>query len=96
MPTTCPLCGLELYIAWYVTRPIRLSEDGVISDEATDTTWHIGCNAGHVILLPEDGSEEFTEEDALRLVSLLERRDRPCTKHFMRLPHRPRNAPRRT
>lgn len=53
----CPLlgCGCILYITWKATKPVFLDDtvaDLQDSDNAYSAGWEIGCEEGHIVLLP--------------------------------------------
>ena len=56
-----PGCGEPLHIIWTSSRAIYLSDTvAELRDPAaclTDT-WHVECEAGHVVLLPPDTAED--------------------------------------
>jgi hypothetical protein len=66
---TCPLpkCGAVLRIS--VTTDGVVYEDGT-ADPCLTSTWTIGCEQGHVLLLPPDTGEDYysyEEADSERL-----------------------------
>lgn len=59
-----PGCGEPLHITWTGSRAIYLDDTAdMIRDPAgaLTTSWQIGCEGGHVILLPPDTAEDSYE-----------------------------------
>jgi hypothetical protein len=88
---TCPIqgCGEVLYITWKYTRPVFAQDttrDLADPENAYTGGWEIGCEDGHVVLLPvnavgaahdmetfggSDDDEDRTETDLNRLHQLV-------------------------
>lgn len=59
-----PGCGQPLHITWTASRAIYLSDtDDSLRDpgSAHATTWHVECEAGHIVLLPPDDGDDYHE-----------------------------------
>jgi len=58
----CPLCGANLYITWELCRPVftdDTTEDLRKPEDAYTEGWQIGCEEGHVVLLPLTGGNDY-------------------------------------
>lgn len=57
-----PGCSLPLHIVWTSDRAIYLAdtaEDLRNPASAHTTTWHVTCEAGHIVLVPIDSGEDI-------------------------------------
>lgn len=61
-PARCPLseCGADLSVT--VLRGGVVYADGTIDDRIT-SSWSVGCEQGHVVLLPPDTAQDYYEWD---------------------------------
>ena len=58
----CPLAGCDGFLGVLISRSGIVFEDGTIDSDIT-STWSVGCDQGHVVLLPPDTAEDYYEWD---------------------------------
>lgn len=58
----CPLAGCDAGLTLLVSLGGVIFEDGTADPDIT-STWSVGCEAGHVVVLPPDTAQDYYEYD---------------------------------